>query len=388
MWTRKELKDKAKAAFKANYWKTVFVALVLMAVVGGMSVFSSVQSAPAGLMPAVSSTSTSSPDNVNVEIKDGKVKVDVEDEDGGKVHVNMDSDDIDDLRDAFRESGVDVDHRNNGNLGFVAGPGMVIAGLTLGLVMLIAVALAIALYVFILSPLEVGAQRFFVRNLNQRAEVREVAFGYDNNYKEIVKTLFLRSLFIFLWSLLLIIPGIYKAYQYRMIPYLLAEDPTMTKDQAFAETKRMMDGQKWNTFVLDLSFLGWNILSALTLGILGVFYVTPYQAQTNAALYEKLRYGLPAPEPVTAPAPVASASEANGQAAAAAATAPVIVSDSQPPVPPFAQVGAQPETAPTATAPMPEAAATTAPIPEAGIDPTAEMPEAAENDADADSPEA
>lgn len=345
MWTRKELKDKAKVAFKANYWKSVLMALVLMLVIGGMSMASSAQSAPTAFLTSAAPTSSSTSDDVNVEIRDGKVIVDVDDAKGGKVHVNMDADDIEDIRDALHDMDVDVDDRDLGTVSVLAGPGVVIAGLAMGLVMLVVVALAIVLYVFILSPLEVGAQRFFVRNLNQRAEVKEVAFGYDNNYKEVVKTLFLRDLFIILWSLLLIVPGIVKAYEYRMIPYLLADDPTMTKDRAFAETKRMMAGQKWNAFVLDLSFLGWNILSMLTLGILGVFYVEPYQAQTNAALYEKLAYGLPAPAPVAEPVPVAPVDAAAAQAADQT-TAPVIVSESQPPVPPFAQVGAQPEPAP------------------------------------------
>ena len=78
-----------------------------------------------------------------------------------------------------------------------------------------------------------------------------------------------------------------------MIPYLLADNPQMTKEQAFAESKRMMKGQKWRTFVLDLSFIGWNILTLVTFGILGIFYVLPYMNEANAALYETLRYGMP-----------------------------------------------------------------------------------------------
>ena len=374
MWTRKELKDKAKVAFKANYWKSVFVGLILLLVVGGMSLYSSISSIPAALTPSAQVSSSYSPDDVNVEIRDGKVRVDVDDHEGGKVYIDMDADDIEDLDEALSHHGF-----SGGVHSAAFGPGMLLAGITISLLMLVVLALAIALYVFILSPIEVGAQRFFIRNLNQPAEVRDAAFGYDNNYKENVKTLFLRSLFIFLWSLLLIVPGIIKSYEYRMIPYLLADDPTMTKDRAFAESKRLMSGQKWNTFVLDLSFIGWNILSSLTMGILGVFYVVPYQMQTNAALYEKLAYGLPAPEPVAQPV----------AAAPTGPVAPVIVSDSQPPVPPFAQVGAQPAPAAEATAVMPESApATTAPIPETGIDPTAEMPGVAESDPDPDSPDA
>ena len=78
-----------------------------------------------------------------------------------------------------------------------------------------------------------------------------------------------------------------------MIPYLLADNPQMTKEEAFAESKSMMQGQKWKAFVLDLSFIGWDILSGMTMGILGIFYVQPYKDGTHAALYEALRYGVP-----------------------------------------------------------------------------------------------
>jgi len=172
------------------------------------------------------------------------------------------------------------------------------------------------------------------------------------------------------------VPGIVKAYEYRMIPYLMAEDPTMTKDRAFAESKRMMTGQKWNTFVLDLSFIGWYILSAFTLGILAVFYVAPYQCLTSAALYEKLRYGTPEPQPQAynpygqppaqpgqptqagacgqnanqgaqpthqpAQPPMQTAPLEVAPVATAEETTPVIASASQPPVPPFAAEGAEP----------------------------------------------
>lgn len=74
------------------------------------------------------------------------------------------------------------------------------------------------------------------------------------------------------------------------MPYLLAENPSMPKEQAFALSKQMMDGQKWKAFVLDLSFIGWEILSGFTAGILGIFYVTPYRNMTHAALYESLCY--------------------------------------------------------------------------------------------------
>ena len=152
-------------------------------------------------------------------------------------------------------------------------------------------AIAIVIDVFVLNPLEVGTRRFSIVNLNSEANVKEVAFGFDHNYKNVIGVMFYRDLYTFLWTLLFIIPGIVKSYEYRMIPYIMAEHPEMTKEQAFALSKQMMSGQKWKTFVLDLSFIGWEILSVCTLGILSIFYVEPYRFMTNAALYERLAYG-------------------------------------------------------------------------------------------------
>ena len=101
----------------------------------------------------------------------------------------------------------------------------------------------------------------------------------------------MRDLFIVLWSFLLIIPGIVKSYEYRLVPYIMSEDPELDYKEALAQSKALMKGQKWRTFVLDLSFIGWEILSAFTCGILSLFFVTPYRCSTEAALYEALRYG-------------------------------------------------------------------------------------------------
>ena len=103
------------------------------------------------------------------------------------------------------------------------------------------------------------------------------------------------GLFIFLWSLLFVIPGIVKAYSYRMIPYLMAEDSNLSFFEAKDLSRRMMDGHKWNTFILDLSFIPWHILSFLTAGIVGVLYVVPYVEYTDVELYRVLRQTIPGP---------------------------------------------------------------------------------------------
>ena len=104
----------------------------------------------------------------------------------------------------------------------------------------------------------------------------------------------MKDLFIWLWSLLFIIPGIIKAYEYRLVPYIISENPQMNYRDALAESKKLMAGNKWKSFVLDLSFIGWDLLAGLTLGVLDIFFVGPYKASTDAALYETLKYGIDA----------------------------------------------------------------------------------------------
>ena len=273
MWTRAELKSKAKFSFKRNYWKSVLISLILALLVGGGSSGSSISSAVSNnLIGSSDSSVTDDYSNDDSSLYDGNDFYD--DTYDGNVE-----DDIDDLKSMADNTA-----------------GMMAIGIFLIVFIIVFVALMavfILLDVFIFNPLEVGCKKYYLRNLNEPAQVGNIGYAFDNNYKNITKTMFFRDLFTVLWTLLFIIPGIVKSYEYQMIPYLLVDNPQMTKEQAFEESKRMMQGQKWKAFVLDLSFIGWNILSALTLGILGIFYVQPYMDATHAALYEALRYGMP-----------------------------------------------------------------------------------------------
>lgn len=273
MWTRAELKSKAKFSFKRNYWKSVLISLILALLVGGGSSGSSISSAVSNnLIGSSDSSVTDDYSNDDSSLYDGNDFYD--DTYDGNVE-----DDIDDLNSMADNTA-----------------GMMAIGIFLIvfiMMFVVLMAVVILLDVFLFNPLEVGCKKYYLRNLNEPAQVGNIGYAFDNNYKNITKTMFFRDLFTVLWTLLFIIPGIVKSYEYQMIPYLLADNPQMTKEQAFEESKRMMQGQKWKAFVLDLSFIGWNILSALTLGILGIFYVQPYMDATHAALYEALRYGMP-----------------------------------------------------------------------------------------------
>jgi uncharacterized membrane protein len=227
MWSRKELKDKAKAVLREIYWSAFGISIVI-ALVGG---------------------------NHNWGGSGG----------GGSHSSNS------------RDS-IYLNFNNNDFINWKL--------ISFGLIVLV---LVIALRIFIGYCLEVGGRRFFVKSAQHEDNSKCFSFGFDGqNYIKIVQTMFLKSVFILLWSLLLIIPGIIKSYAYRMVPYILADNPNIGVIEAITLSKEMTAGHKFDIFVLDLSFIGWYFLGALALGI-GVLFVMPYENATNAELYLVLR---------------------------------------------------------------------------------------------------
>ncbi len=161
--------------------------------------------------------------------------------------------------------------------------GWIIAGVTVGL------GASLLISIFLLQPLGVGARRFFmVDRGGHTGSPSELLYAFKSRYGNIVLTMLLKNLFQFLWFLL-IVPGFIFTYAYRLVPYLLAEDPDMDPMTALRTSKEMMRGQKWRVFVLDLSFFWWFALTALTGGIVGIFYVYPYYYATDAELYAAIR---------------------------------------------------------------------------------------------------
>ncbi|WP_026660180.1 DUF975 family protein [Butyrivibrio sp. AC2005] len=155
---------------------------------------------------------------------------------------------------------------------------------------LVFIIIGLALKICVFNPLTVGCQRFFIVNrVEEKAAIGNVGYGFKSNWKNIVKVMFIMHLYLFFWSMLCVIPGIIKGYSYRLVPYLLAENPDMTHDEAITLSRKMMDGQKMNAFAFDLSFLGWALLSVFTCGILWIFYVGPYKRCSDAELYTAIK---------------------------------------------------------------------------------------------------
>jgi uncharacterized membrane protein len=119
------------------------------------------------------------------------------------------------------------------------------------------------------------------------ADLGILASGFQR-YGEIFLTMLLRDLFLVLWTCLFIIPGIIKSYSYRMVPYIIRDNPELSSTEAITRSRELMDGHKLNTFVYDLSFIGWYILGICTCGLVLIFWTNPYKYNSDATLYLRL----------------------------------------------------------------------------------------------------
>ena len=144
---------------------------------------------------------------------------------------------------------------------------------------------------FNLSPLPV-AYGFAVLMLGVFRGAEEVDLGVlfagFQEYSRILSTKLLQAVYTFLWSLLLLIPGIIKYYSYGMTDYILKDEPELCNNAAIERSMAMMEGNKMKLFLLDLSFIGWAILCLFTFG-LGFFVLQPYMQVARAAFYEDLK---------------------------------------------------------------------------------------------------
>ncbi len=225
MWTISDVKAKGREAFKANYWKSVLVSFILAMVTG------------------VAYSSTSAGNNTGTDA-----------------------------------SALDLSSGEQLALLGIVG-GIIGVGLVVG----------ILIRIFIKNPLEVGCYNFFKKNVeNTPADLSALKEGFSG-FGHIFCTLFLRDLFLLLWTCLFLIPGIVKAYSYRMVPFIIKDNPELSATEVITRSREMMNGNKWKAFLLDLSFIGWILLSIITLGIASFFWVGPYIQSTEAALYLELK---------------------------------------------------------------------------------------------------
>jgi uncharacterized membrane protein len=245
MWTRSELKEYAKGFLRSHYWKAFIVVLITTLLMNGFG--------------------RDSGTNTGVEFKQTYEYVFGE---GSNVTVSLAP-----ALELFRSV-----LRNVSPLGYLAIGTVTFLSIVISIVML--------LLGFIV---EVGKSKFFLEGFKGDVDINKLFFGFNSrDYLPIIKAQGLAFIYILLWTLLFIIPGIVKGYQYRYVPYLLAEDPSLAPNEALSKSKEMTMGHKWNIFILDLSFFLWGLLSLITFG-LSTYFVAPYIEATNARLYNVLK---------------------------------------------------------------------------------------------------
>lgn len=269
MWDRKELKAKGKAKYRANRLMCIIAALLLAlvsgAAAGGVSAGQSLNAVDNHNDSVIEDYDYDYDDMYDDDFDDGDYD-DIDD---------IDPQDIEELNNSIQE---------NVSPGLVAG-----LGLALLAIFLLVFAISLAISAFLFNPLKVGLQKFFLDNANNTKtglNKNNIGLAFNNgNYMKVVGSMFSTDIFTILWSMLFIIPGIYKAYCWRMVPYIVSENPTISGKEARAISTKMMDGNKWAAFVLDLSFIGWLLLGVLTLNILNLVFTNPYIYATDAELY-------------------------------------------------------------------------------------------------------
>lgn len=153
---------------------------------------------------------------------------------------------------------------------------IMIAGLIMG-----------ALYFILGSIISVGYAKFNLMIVDRLEGSFDHLFAYFSHWKTTASAKFLKNIYILLWSLLFIIPGIIASFSYAMTDYILAENPEMSASEAISMSKQMMEGNRCRLFCLEFSFIGWAILSAFTFGI-GDLWLTPYRQAATAAFYREI----------------------------------------------------------------------------------------------------
>ena len=143
---------------------------------------------------------------------------------------------------------------------------------------------------FAAAPLTMGMMSWFRKSIYVKTEITELFAPYTNGrFWSSVGTAALMGLYIFLWSMLFFIPGLIKTYSYSQTMFIKTENPNISASRAIKLSMDMMEGHKWDLFVLHCSFLGWLLLSGLTYNILGIVYVFPYYYAALAFAYEEIK---------------------------------------------------------------------------------------------------
>lgn len=140
------------------------------------------------------------------------------------------------------------------------------------------------------GPLSVGTQEAYCKCTDhEKASFKHLFAGFKDNLGENFLLGLVKGIFIFMWALLFLIPGIVKTYSYAMAEYLMTREKDLTAMEAISESRRLMKGNKMRLFILKLSFIGWILLTIATLGM-AAFYVVPYMNMAVTEFFNDIYY--------------------------------------------------------------------------------------------------
>ena len=138
------------------------------------------------------------------------------------------------------------------------------------------------------GPMSVGVADIYKKNSKDEAFDIKAMFGGFNNFGKTFVAYLLSNIYLALWSMLFVIPGLIKVFAYSMVPYLQNDDKELGGNAAITKSRQVMNGHKGQLFWLNLSFIGWALLSACTGGILWILYVGPYYRAAEYRFYESI----------------------------------------------------------------------------------------------------
>lgn len=305
MMTRKEMKKRAKRNLKGHYW--LFVAACIIAGWIGSN-FNNVLS-PLKIQHtenAIETEDTSSPGSV-LDDRQGATATDaiLEALDGNTEEGRQISSDIEENQTDLEKSNEILGRRRGVLASFVnrlSSGSIVVAvisaldsidgssDITITLLIALSLIFSILIWVFITNVFQVVISRLFMEGRTyEKVSIQRFLFLLRiKKWAKASITMALTYLFHSLWALT-IIGGVIKHYSYYLVPFIVAENPDIPSRTAINLSRRMMKGHKWECFLLELSFLGWDFLGLMTLGLVNTFYVTPYREATFCEYYTELR---------------------------------------------------------------------------------------------------
>lgn len=284
MWSRKEIKQAARKTFHRNYWRSIFVCFIITILIGSVyryNVFSFSSFSTRFITEDIFGENHSQLPNSAV-LGEFMKHFDI----GPKINLPKDvQDPLAFCFNTFTASGSYIFSVLHAGYNII-----ILHNWDMALVLVLLALLSTLYYFLVIQPAKVNEARFFIENTSYpKTSGDRVFFTYRvGKTWNVIYNMFIQKILCLLWGLTIV--GFFvKRYSYFMVPYILAENPSLSHKEVFALSKKMMDGNKWRMFAMDLSFIGWVVLGFITFNLSNFFYFNAYRSAVYAQFYLKIR---------------------------------------------------------------------------------------------------